>query len=1289
MPKLLSTTSLTTILSVGLSFTVAAGAYAEEGTVSPNDGDRTYTGIITEDSYTVINLVGNTSDLLTIRGSSITSGDKGVDDTSSNGILQTTGTLAELTFNGNNFLYATEQEHTYIPLGGSGEVTKNVGGEITINATDFKVLGSSDEFTTTLRVDSVINENVDSSLITLNTGDITIHNAVLDLDGNATVSASDKITMQNGAKLSFSSGTKASSVSATNGFDFYENGTIENDTDYRVYLAGSLNAKTNGDLNARTSFNGGFSVDGAVNIDAGSTMLFNNVIFKSDALTDAGTLDLTGAAVFEKAMTFNDGGTTYFHDTTAVNAVGETGVTFIVPTAYVTTSEWLFKGTNTINIPTDDTSGLGVTLNDENSVLRVENGTTTINGKTTLTAGTLEVDEGTLNLTSFVYNDGYITLGKGAALNLVTDAIINQNVDVTAGTIGLTGGSTVQLNNSDMDFTNATLSAQGMNNQIKNNGNGSVNIGEGATLSVKAPSSSGSGSYSGSLIGGSTSSSSTINSEAYITSDLNVAGGAVNVDSVSRLVVKNMNYRTSDSGMSSSFSNSGEFEVKDGTAIFSQAADFSDGTTILDNATLAVAGSTFSGTKVRLLNDNEVTTTFNMTAGTITAVGTGSTTFDDDASITADLNIPNNYTVTALKGFAYDGSLSNNGLLVLNGVSSFAQAQTIKTGIIRLTGGADVTFSQPATLTTAGRLEVADDTSAIIRGTFNFADGSGIYMGDTNTTLTLMGNANVFGTANIYKGNATSGYTDVGTLTVAQNGYLNLPSNAVLNADVNMATGSYLNVAVTGDSIDNLTNGFVNGTLTGVNADNEEAGKVGFNIPSSLVSDSGTEVHIANANAGSIGFDDSNILYSFAWKDGGIGTAVVTRKNINDVAKSLRERTGSTYNQSETIAGTLAREIPSDRAILRAVADNMAADIQAGRISSANKNADLLDPNQAPMAIAVSTANTDRIHSAVSERFLSSSSRDRRKIARAARASNTEDLRQSDNPYMRRYYEQKNQQRTSYNSLFDDEVIRSSYTDELTGMSAGDVTKGKMSLWVQGLYSKGKIDKKDDIPGFDLSGWGAAIGFDYAFNNMKVGIGYAYTHNETESDGRDGEVDGHTGFVYGEFMPNNWYVNGMLAYTFSSYEETKKPYGIAIKSDYDGKSIAAEAMTGYSFGAVAPEIGLRYIRASIDDYTDSAGQKISVNDSSVWTAIAGIKGTIAEIFNWRLAATYDINQSSASTVVLLPNNVSYKLKSSKMKKLGAEFGAGISFGFFTIAYEGALRDGYQNHTGLLQLRYQW
>ena len=275
------------------------------------------------------------------------------------------------------------------------------------------------------------------------------------------------------------------------------------------------------------------------------------------------------------------------------------------------------------------------------------------------------------------------------------------------------------------------------------------------------------------------------------------------------------------------------------------------------------------------------------------------------------------------------------------------------------------------------------------------------------------------------------------------------------------------------------------------------------------------------------------------------------------------------------------------------------------------------------------------------------------------------------------------------------------------GMSSGDSVFERAAMWVQGLFNHSKLDDTSKAYGFDADSSGVAMGAEkYINDDVKVGLGYAYTNTDIDGFMRDTDVDTHTAFVYGEYKPSNWYVNGIMSYGWSDYEESKNVAGVGVKADYDAETFGLQAMTGYDmqvkgFG-LTPEIGLRYVHISQDGYTDSADQKVSSSDSDILTGVIGAKvsktWTLENGMNIkpeaRIAATYDLMNDDVNSVVTLANGSAYAVEGDALDRFGMEFGAGVTAEVndnveFALGYEGKFREDYQDHTGLINLKYKF
>lgn len=270
------------------------------------------------------------------------------------------------------------------------------------------------------------------------------------------------------------------------------------------------------------------------------------------------------------------------------------------------------------------------------------------------------------------------------------------------------------------------------------------------------------------------------------------------------------------------------------------------------------------------------------------------------------------------------------------------------------------------------------------------------------------------------------------------------------------------------------------------------------------------------------------------------------------------------------------------------------------------------------------------------------------------------------------------------------------------GLASGDMYR-EDAIWVQGLYNHSELSDTKEAKGFEIDSYGGAIGLDnYVTDSLKLGIGYAYTHGDISGFLRDTDVDTHTGFVYGEFKPNRWFLNAIASYSFASYDEEKRVSTFKVKGDYDVNAFGAQVMTGYKMGYVTPELGVRYLNVKQDAYEDSIGQRVDAVSNDVLTGVFGIR--IKQDFfpnrgfsirpEVHVAATYDFVQDDAVSVVSLPNGSVYQIEGENLDKFGLEAGAGLTFDVgnrleMAVSYEGKFRKDYTDHSGLVNMKFKF
>lgn len=265
------------------------------------------------------------------------------------------------------------------------------------------------------------------------------------------------------------------------------------------------------------------------------------------------------------------------------------------------------------------------------------------------------------------------------------------------------------------------------------------------------------------------------------------------------------------------------------------------------------------------------------------------------------------------------------------------------------------------------------------------------------------------------------------------------------------------------------------------------------------------------------------------------------------------------------------------------------------------------------------------------------------------------------------------------------------------GRSGGDYTVGQTAVWAQGMMNYAKLDTDN---GFNTHSNGFAAGFEANFtDSFKAGLGYAYTSTDISTERSKTDVKTHTGFVYGEYKPNKAYINGVVSFGRSDYDDTTR--SLSLTSAYKTDTIAAQIAAGYKAGIVTPEAAMRFTNVKQKAYTDAMGAKMEEKTSDTWTGVLGAK--IGKDFTLRanskiglspelkVAATYDFARDDENRTVTLPDGSSYTATGEAMERFGVEAGAGVTVSIansaeIALTYDGKFKKDYQDHTGMVNLK---
>lgn len=538
-----------------------------------------------------------------------------------------------------------------------------------------------------------------------------------------------------------------------------------------------------------------------------------------------------------------------------------------------------------------------------------------------------------------------------------------------------------------------------------------------------------------------------------------------------------------------------------------------------------------------------------------------------------------------------------------------------------------------------------------------------------------------------------SGYKSAtinGNLTVEDGGEVDVSTNKLtVNGNMSFNDGSKFSLIATNKN----QYGYIKADTITVDENNTTL-NISFN-GGVVAKDDSIEIQILNASTVDGSF--ANIAENERYKIEHLGNGTYKITGLLDTGDILNldeEESGSDTMQNMISAAQAWDNLTTDSSMsdtVIAIANTLAelSNSTQAADKQAYKNALIaLAPETAPIEQQTAFQTTNQIFGAVSSRLSGHST--------SSVVSNI-----SVPNYQQAYYTPSGYYYRSYNTAYN------------TGRYFATPSQNNINhigaLWMQGLYNKAKLSDTSKTKGFDSNSAGVAVGLEgYADKDLTLGIGYAYMRTSVDGFERDTDIDTHTAFIYGQYMPSNFYTDFIATYGWSSYNQKKNVAQTKVKANYDTQTLGLQLMFGEKFyirdttAGITPEGGVRYIHIKNKPYTDTASQKVKADDNNILTGVVGTS------FNQEIAidnythitpsvsarATYDfVNNDTKSTVSLI-NGSTYTVKGKALNRFGVELGAKLTASFndtvdLSLGYEGQFRKDYQGHTALMSAKYKF
>jgi outer membrane lipase/esterase len=198
--------------------------------------------------------------------------------------------------------------------------------------------------------------------------------------------------------------------------------------------------------------------------------------------------------------------------------------------------------------------------------------------------------------------------------------------------------------------------------------------------------------------------------------------------------------------------------------------------------------------------------------------------------------------------------------------------------------------------------------------------------------------------------------------------------------------------------------------------------------------------------------------------------------------------------------------------------------------------------------------------------------------------------------------------------------------------------------------------------GFNLDSVGGTIGTEYRFNrNAFVGAAFDYSNPKARLFNNAGTTDANSYQfgVYGEWTDAHLFAQGLAAFGWQTFHNTRPGVVDVITSNPDGTSFVAGGKLGYLFDAgrsqIGPIAGLVYARARVNGFTEAGDPVLVLNvgtqTEEALVASAGVQFRAPFTVNGRVISPYlnltaeddligngRIIQFSATSAPLIINN---------------------------------------------------
>lgn len=181
------------------------------------------------------------------------------------------------------------------------------------------------------------------------------------------------------------------------------------------------------------------------------------------------------------------------------------------------------------------------------------------------------------------------------------------------------------------------------------------------------------------------------------------------------------------------------------------------------------------------------------------------------------------------------------------------------------------------------------------------------------------------------------------------------------------------------------------------------------------------------------------------------------------------------------------------------------------------------------------------------------------------------------------------------------------------------INRQDQDVWAYGFHSKENVNGLSFGADYDAQYNGIAAGVDL-YKNGGTTAGVALTYGDSNVSGSNGlaatrsDADYYGASIYGRFDRGSYALLGDISYMKGDHDVTQQNSNTTITAspDSDSISVGVKALKDYAAGengTLTPYVGLRYLRLSTDDFTNSLGLRYEGDDQDMVIVPVGVNYT--------------------------------------------------------------------------------